>query len=419
LRSEEAARLGNFAPSLEQPRSKSRWWIGLVVLGILGAGGYLGMTLLRQAAPKEGQPGTGERAAGRGTIPVIVASVRKEDLPLYLTGLGMVTAFNTASLRTRVDGEIQKVAFVEGQLIHEGDLLVEIDPRPFQVQLDQAEGQLAKDMALLQNSKLDLERYEQAKDAVAATLLSGQIALVAQYEGAVKTDQAAVASAKLNLTYSRITAPFTGRIGLRLVDVGNIVHVTDLNGLAVLTQNQPISVVFSLPADTIPQIQKAMKLSRDLSVEAFSKDLSRRIASGKLTAIDSQIDPTTSTVKLKATFENKDDALFPNQFVNARLLVDTLQGAVLIPSAAVQRGPQSTFVYVVKDQPSKADPKKIEKVVALREVVTGAAEGDDTSIVEGLAEGEIVVTDGVDKLIDGTKVSVPTKEAPTRPKRAP
>ncbi len=331
-------------------------------------------------------------------MPVVTATAQRADMDLYLTGLGTVTAYNVVTIRSRADGELIKVAFSEGQTVREGQLLAEIDPRQYQVQLAQAQGQLARDQALLKSARLDLERYTNLLKSKTVTQqqVEQQAAIVDQSLGTVKSDQAQIESAKLQLSYCRITAPISGRIGLRTIDRGNIIHANDANGLAVITQLQPIAVLFTIPQDDIPRVQK--KLSTDASplVEAYDRDLKVKLASGTLAAIDNQVDPTSGTVRLKAEFENADQELFPNQFVNARLLVDTKHDATIIPAAAVQHGPNSTFVYVIKP----------DSTAELRTVTVGPTEGDQTVIEEGLAPGELVVTEGLDKLKPQAKVAM-------------
>jgi multidrug efflux system membrane fusion protein len=379
-------------------------WLWLLLACVLVAGGFLlAPVIASRANPKKEDP------AGPKPVPVLVATSRTGDMKLYLTGLGSVTALNTVTIRSRVDGQLVRVAFTEGQQVKEGDLLAEIDPRPFQAQLDQAEGQLARDQALLKNAKIDLERDQIAKDAISAQQLATQAALVAQYEGVVKTDQGQVEMARLQVSYSRITSPLNGTIGLRLVDQGNMVHASDPGGLAVITQLQPISVVFTLPSDQLPAVLEKSSAGEKLVVEAYDRELKNRIAAGSLMAVDNQIDATTGTIRIKAGFPNADGRLFPNQFVNARLLISERKGVVLIPTTAVQRGVQSaTYVYVVKDTPSKADPSQTEKTVALQNITIGPSEGDETVVEKGLSTGEVVVTDGVDKLQPGARVSLPS-----------
>lgn len=337
-------------------------------------------------------------------VPVTTASVRQRDMPLYLNGLGTVTAFKTVTLRSRVEGELIKVAFTEGQMVEEGDLLAEIDPRQFQVLLEQAEGNLARDQAILKTARTTLNRYEGllASKSIAAQQVDDQATLVQQTVAAIQTDEATIANARLQLTYCRITAPISGRIGLRLVDQGNIVRANDPMGMAVITQLQPIAVVFTIPQDDIGRVQQRLLAKATLKVDAFDRDFKMKLATGKLLAIDNQVDATTGTLRLKAEFSNEDGMLFPNQFVNARLLVDTRQDAIVVPSAAVQRGPASMYVYVVKD----------DDTVEMRNVVPGPAEGGETCIENGVQVGETVVTDGLDKLQPGAKIAPrdPSKE---------
>jgi len=329
-------------------------------------------------------------------IPVVTATVKAGDQPIYLTGLGSVVGYKTVTLRTRVDGELMRVAVSEGQMVSVGDLIAEIDPRPFQVQLEQAEGQKERDVASLENAKLDAERYRilYSQDSIPKQQLDTQIALVKQDEATVRADQAAIDNAKLQLIYTRVTSPINGRIGLRQVDPGNIVHAADQNGLAVITQLQPIAVIFSIPQDNVPQVMKKLRAGRRMVVEAWDRDLKNKISSGSLLTIDNQADVTTGTVRFKATFANDDNALFPNQFVNARLLVDVKRGAVLVPVTAIQRGPETPFVFVVDE----------DDTVQTRNVVTGTIEAGMASIDRGLSPGETVVIEGVDKLQHGAKV---------------
>jgi multidrug efflux system membrane fusion protein len=366
----------------------------MIALGILGGGGYL----LVRHFPLLG--GGHAAAANKKTrnVPIVTTTARRGDLNVYLTSLGTVTAFNTVTVRSRVDGEIMKILFTEGQMVHEGDPLAEIDPRPFEVQLAQAEGQLAKDQALLKSASLDLERDKRLVVARAAAQqqLDTQQATFGQMEGTVKSDQATVDNAKLQLVYCHITAPISGRIGLRRVDKGNLIQASDLNGLAVITQIQPIAVIFTVPQDDIFRVQQKNKTGEGLVVEAYNRDLETKLATGSLMAIDNQVDPTTGTVRLKAVFSNEQSILFPNQFVNSRLLIDTRKNAVLVENAAVQRGPSSTFAYVVKS----------DETVELRNLVIGPTEGDQTIIESGLAPGEVVVTEGTDKLQPGSKVQL-------------
>jgi len=335
-------------------------------------------------------------------VPVVVATAQRGDLPVYFNGLGTVTAFNTVTVRSRVDGQLVSVAFKEGQFVHEGDLLAQIDPRPFQVQLEQAMGQLAKDQALRKDAEVNFERYKLLfkEGVIPQQQLDTQAALVGQFDGAIASDQSQIDNAKLQLTYSRITAPISGRIGLRLVDAGNIVHASDANGLLVITQLQPISVIFSLPQDQLPDVNAKLRSGIQLVVDAYDRDDTAKIASGKLQTIDNQIDPTTGTYKLKSTFANADNALFPNQFVNVHLLVDIKHNLTIVPASAIQRGPQGSYVYAVaKDAASKDATAKIYPVTIAQTT------GNTVGLSAGLNSGDVVVIDGQDKLQDGTKVN--------------
>jgi membrane fusion protein, multidrug efflux system len=334
-------------------------------------------------------------------VPVVGTRVHKGEIPVFLTGLGSVTAFNTVTVKSRVDGQLIRVAFVEGQFVQQGDLLAEIDPRPFQVQLEQAEGQMARDQALLGNARNDLARYQMLmeQDSIPRQQYDTQIALVQQYEGAVKADQAQIDEARLQLTYCRIVAPISGRVGLRLVDAGNMVHASDTSGLVVITQVQPISVLFTIPEDNLPPVLKKLRAGARLSVDAYDRSGNTRLASGSVSTIDNQIDPSTGTSRLKAVFDNKDSALFPNQFVNARLLVEVRKDTLILPAQAIQRGPQGAFVYVVKP----------DETVEVRPVKLGNGEGTQVSVTEGLSAGESVVIDGGDKLRAGSLVRLVSK----------
>lgn len=337
-------------------------------------------------------------AAGR-PVPVAVAVARKGDMAVHLTGLGTVTALNSVTVKSRVDGQLVRIAFTEGQMVREGDLLAEIDPRPFQVQLMQAEGQYAKNQAAFQNATADLRRLQGLvqQGIISRQQLDTQSSAVAQFEAALKSDQAQVESAKLNLVYSRITAPIAGRVGLRLVDAGNMVRASDANGLATIAPVQPINVVFAVPADSIQKVLSQNAKAGKLPVEAWDRDLKSRLALGSLAAIDNQVDTATGTVRLKALFSNEDRVLFPNQFVNAQLLVDTLRGVVIVPTAAIQRGPQGAFLYVVK----------ADSTVDLRILEVQGTDGDESAISKGLVGGETIVIDGLEKLRPGSKVALP------------
>ncbi|HEX4145558.1 MAG TPA: MdtA/MuxA family multidrug efflux RND transporter periplasmic adaptor subunit [Pirellulales bacterium] len=390
------------------PRPKRRGWTGLlgwlVFAAIAGAAYYYvpletWKSLLTKVLPAPAPP---PQVKGPKVVPVVVSAARLGDMDIYLNGLGTVTALYTVTLHTRVDGELIHVGFTEGQMVKKGDLLAEIDPRPFQVQLTQGQGTLMKDEAALKIAQLDMDRYNRllASKSVTQQQVDAQIALVKQAEGAIKTDQGLIDNTQLQLKYCRITAPISGRIGLRMVDPGNIIHASDLTGLAVITQLQPITVVFTIPQDDIARVQKRVNTGEPVEVEAYDRDFRTHLATGMLMALDNQVDATTGTVRLKAKFDNHDNLLFPNQFVNCRLLIGSQRDVVIIPTASVQHGPESTFVYVVEEG------SDAEKTVALRKVTVGPTEGDQVVIASGLAPGDAVVVDGIDKLQPGTKVAV-------------
>jgi membrane fusion protein, multidrug efflux system len=388
-------------PTLEPPPSHARrrkTWIWLLALVLLGVGVYF-------ARGKKGAPATsnatsapaGGRPKGFGAIPVVAARAEKGNIGVYYTGLGAVTPIYTVEVKSRVDGELMKVLYKEGDIVQKGQPLLEIDPRPYQVMLEQAEGQLVKDQSLLDNAKIDLARYQTLlrQNAVPEQQYATQKSLVLQYEGAVKTDQGQIDSAKLDLVYCHIMAPITGRIGLRLVDPGNIVHATDTNALLVITQIQPISVIFTLAEDQLPAVLQKIGAGQRLRVEAYDRDWKAKLADGWLATLDNQIDQTTGTLKLRAIFNNENNALFPNQFVNARLLVEEKHGVTLLPTAAIQRNSQQTYVWVVKP----------DSTVTVHPVTVGTTEGDHAEMSSGVSPGEVVVMTGVDKLQEGSKVT--------------
>jgi membrane fusion protein, multidrug efflux system len=379
-------------------KRRRRVWVLLAVLLLIGFATWIGVQQFKKHSAAASRP----RQAG--PTPVVAAVVHRGDVGVYVTGLGAVTPLYTVNVKARVDGELMKVDYREGQIVSKGAPIAQLDSRPFEVQLTQAEGQLMKDQAALQNALIDLQRYETllAHNAIAQQIVATQRATVAQDRGVVKTDEANVASAKLNIAYCHITAPISGRVGLRLVDPGNIVHAADPNGLLVITQVQPISVIFTVPEDQLPPVLKRFRVGEHLRVDALERDNTTFLASGELTTIDNEIDQTTGTVKLRGAFSNKGDALFPNQFVNARLLVVEKRGVVLVPNAAVQRNGSLTFVYLVKP----------DQTVTIRNVRVGTANENETEIVTGLAPGDVVVTTGVDKLQEGSKVNVQLQNPP-------
>jgi multidrug efflux system membrane fusion protein len=380
------------------PQRSRRVWIWLAILVLAAAVAYY-FRSKKNAAGGASRAAAQAQKKGPAAIPVVAAKARRGNIPVYFTGLGAVTPIYTVDVKSRVDGELMRINFKEGELVHKGDPLVEIDPRPYQVQLTQAEGQQVRDQALLENARIDLARYQTllAQNAVPEQQVATQKALVAQDEGIVKTDQGAIDSAKLNITYSHILAPITGRIGLRLVDPGNIVHASDANALLVITQVDPISVIFTIAEDQLPVVTQKFWAGQRLIVEAWDRSpppSNTKLASGVLATLDNQIDQTTGTLKIRANFDNKNGKLFPNQFVNVKLLVQLKQNVTLISTATVQRNSQMTYVFLVKPD-SKA---------TVRPITIGTTEGDDSEVTSGLVPGDVVVMTGVDKLQEGTQV---------------
>jgi len=373
----------------------------LFLLIIVGVVGYAVWRAGQPAAAPKGKGGgaaTGGRGGATGPVPVVVTKVTRSSIPVYIPGLGNVSPYYTVTVKSRVDGQLMKVLFNEGDLVKEGQTLIEIDPRPYQVQLEMAEATKAHDQALLANARVDLDRYIQLvkTDAIPSQQLDTQRALVTQYEATIKQDQANIDNAQLQLVYAHITAPITGVVGLRLVDPGNIVHASDANGMITITQLQPIAVLFTIPEDDLPQVTQKLRAGLKLPADAYNRDHSKKLASGTLMTLDNQIDSTTGTSKLKAIFENKDNSLFPQQFVNIDLLVDTLTNQLVVPNVAVQNGQKGTFVYVVDDNSR----------VHVRPVQVGITTATSADIVNGITDGERVVIDGTDRLIENAVVRV-------------
>jgi multidrug efflux system membrane fusion protein len=383
-------------------RLKTLLGIGLGLAVVLAAGWYI--TTHPFGSTKQAGAARGGRFAANQATPVGIAVAAKADIPIVIRALGTVTPLATVTVKTQITGQLVQVQFTEGQTVKKGDLLAVVDPRPYEVALQNAQGTMAKDQALLKNAQIDEQRYATLvkQDSIARQQYDTQAALVRQYEAQILTDQAIVDNAKLNLTYTRIIAPVTGRIGLRLVDAGNYVTMGDATGICVITQMQPISVLFTIPEDSLPLVRKRIRDGATLPVTALDRAQKNRLGQGKLSTLDNQVDTTTGTVRLRATFDNEDEALFPNQFVNVRLLADTVKDAISVPVAAIQRGTPGTFVYLVKS----------DDTVTIRVVETGDSDGEKIAVTKGLEVGDQVVIDGVDRLRDGMKIRRPGSPAP-------
>ncbi|MBV8535534.1 MAG: MdtA/MuxA family multidrug efflux RND transporter periplasmic adaptor subunit [Alphaproteobacteria bacterium] len=389
IKRELRERLGHLPQQVRTPLWRRVAWIGVAVLVVIGVAWWIHT----RPAPQQ-QRG---RFAPPDTMPVGAAPITQGDIKVTLNALGTVTPLQTVTVKTQINGQLTQVFFTEGQTVHKGDSLAEIDTRPYALALEQAQGQLARDDALLNNANVDLARYKKlfAEDSVAQQTLATQEALVRQYEGTVKIDQSQVDNAKLNLVYCHITSPITGKVGLRLVDPGNYVQVGDTTGLLVITQMQPITVIFTVPEDNVPAIMKQLRAGATLQVTAYNRSDTTLLATGKLMSVDNQIDTSTGTLKLRAQFDNDDETLYPNQFVNTKLLLNVLHDATIAPTSAIQRGAPGTFVYLVKD----------DGTVGVQPVKLGPIDGDNVQVLSGLKAGDRVVVDGADKLRDGAKVA--------------
>ncbi|MFZ0581599.1 MAG: efflux RND transporter periplasmic adaptor subunit [Candidatus Acidiferrales bacterium] len=371
---------------------RGHWWIWILAILVVGVGGLIYYRNQQSAA----QAAKAKAALANRSVPITTGTVNKGPIGVYINALGTVTPVYTATITSRVDGQIVSVNYREGQMVHKGDVLIEIDPRPYQAALLQAQGTLAHDEALLAEARIDMDRYQLAfnRNAIAKQQLDDQIQTVKQYEGSVKNDQGTVASATTNVDYATIKAPIDGRVGLRLLDPGNIVTSGSTTPLVVITQLQPITVIFSVAEDYLPQIQKQLHAGSKMSVDALDRAQQHELAKGSLLTLDNQVDTTTGTVKLKAIFPNQDLTLFPSQFVNARLLVDTQQNAALVPTAAIQRNAQGAFVYVIKSD-----------IAAMQTVTVGTTDGS-VAAVQGVQPGDVIAVSGFDKLQDGAKVKI-------------
>jgi len=377
-------------------RSRSRAWLGLILVLVVALGGAY--WFLYRAPQTTNRPSAG-RATETAPQPVGAETIANGDIRIILNELGTVTPLANVTVKTQINGQLTTEGFEEGQTVKAGDFLAQIDDRPYKVALEQAQGTLAHDQALLGQAQTDLKRYQTLarQDSIAKQQADDQVFLVAQYQGSVLTDQAQIDSAKLNVAYCHIVSPVTGRVGLRQVDPGNYVQTSDTNGIVVVIQEQPISVIFSVTEDSLPSVVKQFKPGTQLPVQAYDRSNTTLLATGTLTNVDNQINTTTGTVNMRATFPNEDFALFPNQFVNARLLVDTLHNVVRVPVAAVQQGAPGTFVYVINQ----------DSTVTVRPIKLGPTDGAYSEVVSGLSAGDRVVTDGTDRLRDGQKVTIP------------
>ena len=400
MSSETVNPAGALPPAIKVPKPRPHWGkrvlLAILVVGVVGAF-FLWQRGNQASAGTVPSNAKGQKkGTAAAATPVVAARARKGNIGVYYPGLGAVTPISTVTVKSRVDGQLMNVHYKEGDLVKEGDLLLEIDPRPFEVVLEQAEGQLIKDEATLDNARVDLTRYEKLlqQNAIQEQIYATQKATVHQAEGTVKADQGVIDSVKLNLTYCKITSPLTGRIGLRLVDPGNIVHASDTNGLLVITQVQPISALFPLAEDQLPVVLRKLNAGQHLHADAYDRADHQKLATGTLASVDNQIDPSTGTLRLRAVFDNNDNALFPNQFVNVHLLVEEKSGVTLIPTAAIQRNSTSEYVYIVKD----------DSTATVRPITEGVTQGEDSEITSGVAPGEVVVMTGVDRLLEGSLV---------------
>jgi multidrug efflux system membrane fusion protein len=382
----------------KKARTRRAWaWLSLVVIIVAG------LIVWRQPWKQSGMGAPGG-PMGQSVQSVAVATATKGDIPIRLTSLGTVTSLATVTVKSQISGYLMDIHFREGQMVRKGDLLAQVDSRPYEALLAQYQGQLEKDQALLDNARLDLERYQRLikQDSTSKQTVDTAAATVRQYEGIVRADQAQVDTQKLNIAYCRIVSPIDGRVGFRQVDAGNYVSASDTSGIVVVTQVKPISVVFTLPEDSLRQVIKRLNAGAPLSVAAYDRTYTEKLAEGQLDAVDNQVDTTTGTVKLRATFANADGSLFPNQFVNVTLLLELLHDVLTVPTTAVQAGVQGTFVYLAN----------ADNTVSLRKITTGASADGRISVLSGLKEGDKVVVDGADHLSDGATISIPAVTTP-------